>query len=58
MLQSIVWSTLGTSVDTSVSLMSSDLDSITGVELVQTLSSESGLELTPCLLYTSDAADE
>ena len=34
MLQSIVWSTLGTSVDTSVSLMSSDLDSITGVELV------------------------
>lgn len=57
MLQSIVWSTLGTSVDTSVSLMSSDLDSITGVELVQTLSSESGLELTPMMLFDHPTLD-
>ena len=57
MLQSIVWSTLGTSVDASVSLMSSDLDSITGVELVQTLSSESGLELTPMMLFDHPTLD-
>ena len=57
MLQSIVWSTLGTSVDASVSLMSSDLDSITGVELVQTLSSKSGLELTPMMLFDHPTLD-
>ena len=49
--------TLGTSVDTSASLMSAGMDSLAGVLIVQALSLESGVEISPTVLFDHPTLD-